>query len=43
MTAPAADVCARCEYPVVLVNGRWVHADTADAALCSLLALAAKP
>lgn len=30
-------VCGRCKLPAAWVNGHWVHAEIADAAICELL------
>lgn len=30
-------VCDRCGMPAVLVDGRWRHAEAADAAFCQLV------
>jgi hypothetical protein len=33
-----ADVCDRCDYPVVQdADGNWVHSSPADAAMCQML------
>jgi hypothetical protein len=34
------DVCDRCGYAVIEVNGQWVHAEQGDAAMCTLLKMA---
>ena len=31
------DVCDRCERPVIEADGRWVHAEIADAVFCDLV------
>ena len=37
MTEPDRADCARCGYPVVKVEGRWVHDQQGDAAMCQIL------